>query len=144
MIGKAEWFERRKYGGWGLHPKTWQGWVYIAVFMLPFIAFQALPWWDVKMRVYVTLGWLALLLLDVVHIMITLKRDELEYKIEAISERNAAWVMVAIITAGVLYQVFQSSMTQSMHVDWFLVAALFGGVIAKSVSNIVLEKRGVK
>jgi len=26
MIGNPEWFQRRKYGGWGIFPKTWQGW----------------------------------------------------------------------------------------------------------------------
>lgn len=31
MIAQKEWFGRRKYTGWGVTPKTWQGWVYIAV-----------------------------------------------------------------------------------------------------------------
>ena len=29
MIGKPEWFERRKYLGWGIHPKTKEGWIYL-------------------------------------------------------------------------------------------------------------------
>ena len=28
MIGKSEWFNLRKYGGWGINPKTWQGYIY--------------------------------------------------------------------------------------------------------------------
>ena len=87
MIGKPEWFERRKYGGWGFHPKTWQGYVYMAIFFIPYIVFQALPFWSMEIRLYVTAAWLFILLIDAVHIMTTLKRDEREFKIEAISER---------------------------------------------------------
>ena len=31
MIGKPSWFQRRKYGGWGLFPRVWQGWAYLVV-----------------------------------------------------------------------------------------------------------------
>jgi len=141
MIGKAEWFERRKYGGWGLHPKTWQGWVYVASILLPLITFQSMPIWSDTLRIYVTIGWLLFLLLDTGHIMVTLRSDEREKKIENISERNAAWIMVIIITLGILYDIYRSVMTQTIIVNWFLIAALFGGMIAKSISNIVLERR---
>ena len=141
MIGKPEWFTRRKYGGWGLYPRTWQGWLYMAVIIIPFVIFQSLPYWGNNTRFIVTGIWLAFLLLDTTHLMITLKRDEREYKIEAIAERNAAWTMVLVIVAGILYQVISSALNQQLAVDWFLVAALFGGLIAKSVSNIVLERR---
>jgi hypothetical protein len=30
MIGNPEWFTYRIFG-WGVAPKTWQGWVYVAV-----------------------------------------------------------------------------------------------------------------
>jgi hypothetical protein len=99
MIGKPEWFERRKYGGWGVRPKTWQGYLYLVIIFIPFIIFQALPYWDAETRTVVTIGWLVFLLLDVTHIMMSLKRDERELKIEALSERNAAWVMVLILAA---------------------------------------------
>ncbi|MFA6888554.1 MAG: hypothetical protein WC254_03585 [Candidatus Woesearchaeota archaeon] len=141
MIGKSNWFQRRKYGGWGISPKTWQGWVYVAVIILPFIIFQALPFWNVSTRMYITLGWLIFLLLDVSHIMVTLKRDEREYKIEAISERNAAWVMVMVIVAGVLYETILSALDNSFTVDIFLIVALFAGMIAKTISNVIYEKR---
>jgi len=140
MIGRPEWFERRKYGGWGLHPKTWQGWVYIAVFLIPFAVFHSMIW-DDSTRIFVTIVWLGILLLDVVHIMINLKRDEREHKIEALSERNAAWTMVLIAAIGVLYQAISSGLVNTFNVDWFLVAVLFGGLIVKSISNLVLERR---
>jgi len=54
MIGKPEWFKRRKYGGWGIFPKTWQGWVYIAAIIIPFMVFNALPFWSEKTKMIVT------------------------------------------------------------------------------------------
>ncbi len=143
MIGKAEWFERRKYLGWGLHPKTWQGYAYIAAFIAPFAAFQALPFWDAPTRIVVTAVWLSVLFFDILHIMATLKKDEMETRIEAISERNAAWAMVAVIVAGILYQSWTSAMTQEPSIDWFLAGALAAGAMAKTLSNVILEKRGV-
>ncbi|MFH1641969.1 MAG: hypothetical protein ABIC04_03645 [Nanoarchaeota archaeon] len=143
MIGKPEWFERRKYGGWGFHPKTRQGWIYIALIITPFAIFQALPYWNTQLRTYITVGWVSFLLLDAAHIMIGLKRDEREFKIEAISERNAAWFMVLCLAVGILYQVITSALQQKIAVDPFLVAALFGGMIAKTISNLVLEKRAL-
>ena len=143
MIGKPEWFGRRKYGGWGISPKTWKGWVYIAFFIIPFIVFQSLPFWDNKTRITLTIGWLAFLLLDVTHIMISLKRDEREQKIESLSERNASWFMVLVLAIGILYEGITSALNQKVSVNIFLIIALFGGMIVKTVSNIVLERRAL-
>ncbi|MBU0757792.1 MAG: hypothetical protein KKF44_07000 [Nanoarchaeota archaeon] len=144
MIGNPKWFTRRKYGGWGLRPKTWQGWVYLIIMLGPFIIFQSLPFWDEELRTYVTIGWLAFMLLDVMHIMVLLKRDEREFKIEAVSERNAAWTMMLILVAGIMFQTIKSGMNKDLsNIDWFLVAALFGGMIAKTISNVILDKRAM-
>lgn len=143
MIGKAKWFQRRKYGGWGISPKTWQGWVYLAVVMLPFVIFQALPYWETKLRLIVTGIWISFLLVDVTHIMLTLKRDEREYKIEAVSERNASWFMMLVLVIGLIYQIISSALQQSFEVNWFMATALFGGAIVKSISNIILERRAL-
>ncbi len=143
MIGKPEWFERRKYSGWGLHPKTWQGWAYLAVVMLPFVIFQSFPYWSTEIRMVATVIWISFLLADTLHIMFTLKRDEREQKIEAISERNAAWSMMLVLVFGLLYQMITSALDQAVQIDWFLAAALIAGAIIKSVSNIVLERRAL-
>lgn len=143
MIGKAEWFQRRKYGGWGISPRTWQGWVYVGAVLIPFIVFQALPFWETGTRLMVTLFWLAFLMIDVNHIMFTLNRDEWEHKIGAISERNAAWFMALVLVIGVVYQIISSALQQDLQVNWFMVTALFGGAIVKSISNMYLEKRGI-
>lgn len=37
MIANPKWFSIRKFGGWGIVPSTWQGWLYIAIMFLPFV-----------------------------------------------------------------------------------------------------------
>lgn len=143
MIGRSEWFQRRKYGGWGIHPKTWQGWIYILVVLGILVVIQALPFFDTATKIYIVMGWIVFLLLDVGHIMVTLRRDEREHKIEALSERNAAWAIMIVLVVGVLYQVITSALNQEVRVDWFLIAALFGGLIVKSISNLVLERKSL-
>lgn len=142
MIGKPEWFKRRKYGGWGIYPRTWQGWVYIAAVIVPFMIFNALPFWSEKTRMIVTLIWLAFLAIDISHIMIKMKKDERERLHEAIAERNALWVMIAVIVIGLGYQTARASVLQDFsNVDWFLAAALIAAVIAKSITNIYLDRK---
>lgn len=141
MIGKAEWFQRRKYSGWGITPKTWQGWVYLILLFIPFIAFQILPFWSTKVRIIGTMIWLAFILLDASHIMMTMKSDERESKIESLAERNAAWIMVLVMCLGIVYQGITSAIYQKSMMDWFLVGALWAGILVKSFSNLYLSKR---
>ena len=141
MIGKKEWFKRRKYGGWGYHPKTWQGWAYVAAIFIPFIAIQSIASLSNGIRMKITLLWLAIVLIDGLSIMVGLKKDEREEKIEAIAERNAAWTMVVVLALGVLYEATTSALMQSFYVDPFLVVALFAGLIVKTASNVYLERK---
>jgi hypothetical protein len=142
MIGNPKWFARRKYGGWGFRPKTWQGWLYLALMLIPLIVFHSLEWSN-QTRVYVTIGWLAFFLLDGWHIVMALKKDELEYKIEAISERNAAWAMVSVLVLGILYEIINGAFQQKIEINPFLIGALFAGAIVKTISNIYLGRKGV-
>src|SRR5690606_9342142 len=135
-----DWFERRKYGGWGVSPKSWQGWVYIAFILIPFMVFQALPFWTMETRMIVTVVWMVFLFADLIPVMINLKRDEREYKIEAIAERNAAWFMSLVLVIGIFYEVVRSSLNQEISVNIFLIIALLGGAIVKSISNYKLER----
>ncbi len=143
MIGKSEWFSRRKYGGWGLVPKTWQGWVYIAIFIAITIGLQHIPGISGSIQTYLLYGLTAVVCLDVLHIMATLKKDELEVKIEALAERNAAWVMIVVIAIGIVYQTAQSTITGQPEIDWFLIATIGGGLIAKALTNFWLEHKGL-
>ena len=77
-----------------------------------------------------------------VPIMFTIDKDEREYKIEAISERNAAWGMSFILVIWVLYELIISSLHWEIKVNIFLILALLIWIIIKSISNYILEKKG--
>ncbi len=141
VIAQPGWFKRRKYGGWGITPKAWQGAVYLAVVFISFGIFQALPFWSIQTRLIVTAIWLLFLVVDVSDVMIRMKRDERERVHEAIAERNALWIMMMILVAGILYQITISALNQTVKIDWFIVVALFSGLIVKTISNIYLDKK---
>lgn len=143
MIGQASWFKRRKYGGWGLTPKTWQGWTYVLIIAILGFILHNIPGLTENITTLVTYIFISIICLDLLHIMATLKKDELEVKIESIAERNAAWTMIAVISIGIAYQLAQSAIIGTTKVDIFLFATLIGGVIAKSITNIWLEKKGI-
>lgn len=142
MIGRPEWFARRKYGGWGYRPKTWQGWLYVVFIVAPIIALSISSLPDDQILA-LTLPWIAFVVVDGLHIMLTLNRDEREAKIEAVSERNAAWTMMAIAVVGFCYHAYASAMVGEVSIDPFLFAVLIGGALVKTVSNLVLERRAL-
>jgi len=141
MIGKANWFTRRKYMGWGIYPKTWQGLVYVFIFILLVVLVQLLPI-SVNAKLITTIVLVALLLVDVVHIMLTMKKDERETKHEAIADRNALWVLLLVLIVGILYQTITTSLKGlTPEVDYFLIAAILGAVIAKGLTNYYLDHK---
>lgn len=142
MIAKKEWFQRRKFLGWGVHPSTWQGWAYIIGVILITIIIQSLPLWTNEMKFYITLGFVGFILIDILPLMFQVKRDEREHKIEAVSERNAAWFMVGVLTIGLMYDLIIGGLNQQLNINWFIVIALFGGAFVKTITNIILEKEG--
>ena len=141
MLGKPEWFKRRKYGGWGLTPASWKGWLYIGIIMLPFVVFQALPYWTAEVRFAVTGVWILVLVVDILDIMFHLKLDEREKVHEAIAERNAAWFMVAILVIGLGYDLIVGALQEKVVVNPFIALALFGAVAVKAASNIYLDRK---
>ena len=142
MIGKAEWFKIRKYGGWGVVPQTWQGWIYIAVFLIPMIIIGFIPGINEKSKTVITLVWTGLILVDIAEIMIRLRKDEREEKNEAVAERNAAWFMIAILVGGMFYQIISSIQQGKANIDPIILITLFGGAIVKSLTHLWLDKRG--
>ena len=142
MIAKNDWFKRRKYCGWGVSPKSLKGWLYIFSVIGVLLLFHIFPYWSIKFRIYITILWLIFLFLDIFPVMISLKKDELEMKIEAISERNAAWFMSSILVIAIIHEVIMSAFREDFSINLFIIIALFGGAIVKTISNIVLEKRG--
>jgi len=143
MIGKPAWFQRRKYTGWGMTPKTWQGWVYIIVIIAPLALFQAFPLENQSVEQALIIGWAVIFALDFIHIMTHLDRDEREYKIEAISERNSAWAMILVIIVGVGYQAATSVVSKGSEVDPILLITLVAGVLTKAISNFYYSRKSL-
>jgi hypothetical protein len=139
MFGKASWFQRRKYGGWGITPRTWQGYAYVIVSLAPVFLFIFLLPEGIKE--YAVGLWLLLVIADTVDIWIHLKLDEREKLHEAISERNAAWFMGIVLSIGLVAEIVINSKKGIFHVNPFIALALFGAVIVKSVTNLYLERR---
>lgn len=107
MIGKPQWFKYRIFG-WGIAPKTWQGWVYIGVWIILLIGSALLlktsvaaPW------IFGTL--IALLVFDTLHIMMQLYKtsDERENYHQLIIERNCSFAAIAALIGVALYQSYQ-------------------------------------
>lgn len=142
MIAKPEWFNQRKYSGWGVTPRSWQGWAYSLAIIVVLVIFQAIPDLDAQVRTAGTVLWVVFVALDLLPIMVTMKKDEREYKNEAIAERNAAWFMVLVLVIGIVYEIVISGLSHELSINGFMVLALFGGAIVKGVSNYRMDKKG--
>ena len=141
MIGKSEWFARRKYGGWGLFPVKWQGWVYTIFLVAITMAIVYIPFGDQMINIAVLVVWGILMVIEIGSIMVSIK-DEREKIHEAIAERNALWGIILVIVIGVAYQVAGSSVKNDFsQVDPFLIAAVVVGLLIKAISNLWLERK---
>lgn len=141
MIGKPEWFKRRKYGGWGLFPATWQGWVYILVFIALTFGTQYIPL-DNTQRMVALVILAIVLIVDTISMMARIKKDERETLHEAIAERNALWAIILILTIGVAYEAAQSIViSNKIEVDPVIIIAVIGGLIVKALTNYLLDKK---
>jgi hypothetical protein len=140
MIGKPKWFQRRKYTGWGLSPKTWEGWVYILVIAAIAMLIQYLPI-DKQAKPIATIVLVAIIILDLVHIIAHLPMDERERNHEAISERNALWAILAALGAGAAWQAITGVMTNNIQIDPIIIIALAVATIAKAITNIYLDMK---
>jgi len=141
MLGKPFWFQRRKYGGWGVYPKTWQGWVYIAVAVAIISLIQFIPFGDAQTKTIVTLILVAILVLDIIHIMIKIPMDERDRVHEAIAERNALWAVLGALAAGIGCQAATSAINNSVQIDPVIIVAIVAGLVAKAITNIYLDKK---
>lgn len=130
---------RRKWGGWGVFPITWQGWAYTGAFVVALFSTQFIPA-DQSIRM-IALGAIAVILvLDTIDIMIHLKRDERETLHEAIAERNAMWTMVFILAGGIAYQSAQSVIEGgTVWVDPVIIIALVAALLVKAITNYRLR-----
>ncbi len=139
MIAKQEWFNRRKYTGWGLSPKTWQGWLYIGGFVGIVVGLQNMPI-EAVWKIRLTLILVACLLVDVFMAMAKIKLDEREQAVEALAERNASWTMVSTIALTIIGLVLLGQGAMSEYFTLTLALPLMTGVIAKGITHYLLNR----
>lgn len=141
MIGKTQWFQRRKFGGWGLAPKTWQSWAYIAALIGLFGLIQVLPLGNPDYNLIATIVLLILVIADTIDIMIHLPMDERDRIHEAMAERNALWTMLAVLIGGLIWQATTGAISRNPQIDPVIIIALFSAVITKAFTNLYLERK---
>jgi hypothetical protein len=140
MIGKHEWFRRRKYTGWGFTPVTWQGWVYVAIAILPLVLLMSSsPISQARMIIIVI--WVLIVCFDFIDIIIHLPKDERDLIHEAIAERNALWVIIVVLAVGAGYQIASGAAQGIVTIDPVIVVAVVAGLLAKMISNIYLDRK---
>lgn len=142
MIARAEWFNRRKYTGWGLIPKTWQGVLYIFIIagILAFIISFSI---DETLKIVLAGIWTIFIVVDVLRLMASIKLDEREQKIEAIAERNASWAMVASTTLSMVFATTLGKELKGADLIPALIFPIVVGMIVKGLSNFILDRRGL-
>ena len=141
MIGNPNWFARRKWGGWGLSPTTWQGWAYIGVFITLMMGTNYLPVpGTMRLVALAVIG--LILVVDTIDMMIHLKQDERERVHEAFAERNALWTILAVLVIGLAYETARDIvLTGTPTIDPVIVVAIFAGLFAKAATNYYLDKK---
>lgn len=125
MIGNPKWFNRRKYTGWGLTPNCWQGWVYIICFIAPLAIINSIPI-DQNIKNILTIIFVGIVLIDVIHMMSQLQKDERERIHEAIADRNALWFIIFIL----LIWAFTKQI-----VDPIILVAIVGAMVVKAATH---------
>ena len=131
MIGNPKWFNLRKYSGWGLTPNCWQGWAYIFAFILPVAIISNLNIAQ-NYRDIISIIIIAVLVIDTLHLMTQIKKDERERLHEAIADRNALWFLLF----GIIVWAFVKQI-----MDPTLIGILLGATAIKAITQIYLRDK---
>lgn len=131
MIGNPKWFNVRKYTGWGLTPNCWQGWLYIAIFVAPIAIISSIPIDQNIKNIFITTI-TALIIIDVIHMMSQIKKDERERLHEAIADRNALWFMIFVLLIGVFIKQI---------IDPIFLIAILGATLIRAATQFYLQDK---
>lgn len=131
MIGKAKWFNPRKYTGWGLTPNCWQGWLYVFSYIFLIVIVNSLPV-DLNIKNIISGVLVSILLLDTLHIMSQINKDERERLHEALSDRNALWFLLFFLIVYILIK--------KIYEPLFIVALLVATAI-KALTRFYLRDK---
>ena len=131
MIGKSKWFNPRKYTGWGLTPNCWQGWAYIFAFIIPISIISNLNINQNYKNIFCLIV-VGILLIDTLHMMSQIKKDERERLHEAIADRNALWFLLfGLIAWAFIKQIM----------DPLFIIILLGATVIKAITQIYLRDK---
>jgi hypothetical protein len=139
MIGKSEWFNLRKYGGWGINPKTWKGYAYSICVVLLIAGPQFI---ENGNKNIISIFFALVILIDVLDIMSKFKLDEREALHQAKAEKNASLTMVFVLSISIIYIAFKSINSGSINLEALIIIflTLIVGYIAKIITYHKLEK----
>ncbi len=144
MIGKTEWFTYRKFG-WGISPKTWQGWVYVAIVALIFGGTVSAGI-NKGISVWIFGIVTGIVLLDILHIMTNLPKvhDERENYHQLVIERNCSFAAIGALIAIAFWQTYQrgllmNSVINTIPFDYTLLIVL-GAMFVTKVLSVVYVK----
>lgn len=135
MIAKKEWFRPRIFG-WGLRPVTREGWLYISIAVLLFIAALNLPISKLG-RVITASVIMAVFLIDVLIVMVQMYKslDERERKHQMIIETTVSYVGISALVIVALYEAF---VIGRINIGLFVVLGAM--VVAKVITSLYLWK----
>ena len=146
MIGKPEWFKYRIFG-WGLAPKTWQGWVYTAT-LATVLGFVTAVTATSALHPFAFGIIFAIVIADVIHIMTQMPKtnDERENYHQLLVERNCSFAAVGTLVAVALYQAYQHRALLQTGVaipfDLSLAIVFLAMLVTKVVSTAYVKMRG--
>jgi len=131
MIGNPKWFNLRKYTGWGLTPNCPQGWFYIFAFIIPIAVISNLNI-DPNFKNIFGITIVAILIIDTLHMMSQIKKDERERLHEAIADRNALWFLLfGLIVWAFIKQIM----------DPVFIGILIGATAIRAITQIYLRDK---
>lgn len=143
MIGKPQWFKYRIFG-WGVSPKTWQGWVYVVAVALILGFTMAIGINDTaKMWIFGIL--IFIVLADVMSIMVQLPKisDERENYHQLIIERNCSFAAIIALLAIAIYQTYKNtgSLTSGTGIPFDIsILIVLGAMLAAKIGSTLYVK----
>lgn len=135
MIGKPEWFTYRIFG-WGVRPRTWQGWAYLAAVATSMGLIKLLPIAN-AIRMWCFGSLVGLVVLDVILIMTQLDKvhDEREKLQQMIIERNCSFAAVVALIAIAAFQAFKNRHLAGHQIDDSILIVLVVMGVTKIIST---------
>jgi hypothetical protein len=138
MIGKPEWFTYRILG-WGVRPKTKEGWIYVLIMILIVAGISFLPI-PSNYKMIAIFAFIGLVLIDVLHIMtqMTKHHDERENMHQLIIERNCSFAAIVALASIAVYQSIKNA-GQTMPFD-VSIAIVLGVMLAVKIGSTIYVK----